>query len=291
VNREIRPVEVHFEANAQLGEGPVWDEAREELLWVDIKLHEIHTLDGAGRHNVVTLDDVPGSAVPLAAGDGWIIGTRGGVAIVDRDGSVTKSAPVDHDRPSHRMNDGACDSLGRFWTGTLNEEPGNPSDALYCVDADLSVTKVIADVGLSNGIAWSPDDRWMYHVDSVAGAISRHAFDAASGTLTLGAPIVSIEASDGEPDGIAVDVEGGIWVALWDGWCVRRYVDGMLDNVVDLPVARPTSCAFGDFNRRTLFITSARAGLGLEALRQQPQAGNIFRVDLDVAGVPTHRFG
>ncbi|MEY2424733.1 MAG: hypothetical protein QOI61_305 [Actinomycetota bacterium] len=283
---------VYFEAAAQLGEGPRWDERTNELHWVDIERGEIHRLHhGTGEHRVVTIGQSVGAAVPLREGSGWIAGVREGVAVIGYDGEVRRTVRVDAERPSHRMNDGACDTAGRFWTGTLDEDHGPPSDALYRVDHDLAVQTVVEGIGLSNGLAWSPDDSAMYRVDSAAGVIFRTEFAAESGTLGAQAPFVVVDQTDGEPDGITVDAEGGVWVALWDGWALRRYSPaGELDAVVPVPVARPTSCTFGGTDLATLFITTARTGLDDDALRDQPWAGHVLSCTTGARGMPTNYF-
>jgi sugar lactone lactonase YvrE len=286
------PVDVYFEARAELGEGPVWDAERCELLWVDIVRCEIHTLSDDGVHNVVVLPESVGSAVPLRVGEGWIVGLRSGVAIVSRSGEILRYQPIDAERLDHRMNDGACDSNGRFWTGTMHEGEGPASDALFVVDRDLMPRRRVNDVGLSNGIAWSPDDRVMYHVDSRAGCVYSYPFDAVTADLGPRHEFATIPPEDGEPDGVAIDSEGGVWVAIWDGWCVHRYrPTGELDQVLTLPVARATSCAFGGRDRSTMFITTAAAPTDDLSHRPQPSAGHVLRVTVPFAGIPTHAFG
>jgi sugar lactone lactonase YvrE len=281
-----------FEAGATLGEGPRWDHRTNELHWVDIERGEIHRLGfGSQEHRVVSVGRSVGSAVPLADGDGWIAGLRDGVAVIAYDGDVRRFVPVDAERPRHRMNDGACDSSGRFWTGTLDEDHGPPSDVLYRVGPDLSVDAVVQGIGLSNGIAWSPDGQTMYRVDSASGTIFRGDFHADSATLSHEQPLVVIDASVGEPDGITVDADGYIWAALWDGWALRRYAPtGELDYDLRVPVARPTSCVFGGPDLATLFITTARTGLSDDDLAAQPWAGHILSCTPPVGGLPTNFF-
>ena len=283
---------VYFEAAAQLGEGPRWDERTNELHWVDIERGEIHRRGhGTGEHHVVTVGQSVGAAVPLSEGGGWIAGVRDGVVIVGSDGEIRRSVLVDSQRTSHRMNDGACDASGRFWTGTLDEDHGPASDALYRVDTDLMVEKMVDGIGLSNGLAWSPDNSTMYRVDSAAGVIFRAEFFAQSGALGAAATFAVVDAADGEPDGITVDADGCVWVALWDGWALRRYTPtGELDCVLTLPVARPTSCVFGGADLDTLFITTARTGLGADALHGQPWAGHILSCTPGPRGLPTNYF-
>jgi sugar lactone lactonase YvrE len=289
----LTAVELYYEAGAALGEGPRWDPRTNELHWVDIERGEIHRLEhDTRRHHCVSVGQSVGAAVPLRNGDGWIAGLRDGVAIVGRDGRVVESVPVDAARPRHRMNDGACDTAGRFWTGTLDEDHGPASDALYRVDHDLAVESVVTGIGLSNGLAWSPDDATMYRVDSALGSVFRCDFDAASGTRGAEEVLAVIDAADGEPDGITVDRDGFVWVALWDGWALRRLSpSGDVDAVVQVPVARPTSCTFGGPDLDTLFVTTARIGLAQDALREQPWAGHILSWTPGVSGLPLTFFG
>ncbi len=286
-------VHLFFEACATLGEGPRWDHRTNELHWVDIERGEIHRLTyGSDEDRVVSVGQSVGSAVPRCDGDGWIAGLRDGIALFGHGGKVERFVPVDAERTAHRMNDGVCDSSGRFWTGSLNEEEGPASDVLYRVGPDLSVHEMVQGIGLSNGLAWSPDDQTMYRVDSAIGTVFRSDFLARSATLSHEEPLIVINATLGEPDGITVDADGYIWVALWDGWALRRYSPtGELDYEVSVPVARPTSCVFGGPDLDTLFITTARTGLSEQDLVAQPWAGHILSYTPGVVGLPTRFFG
>jgi sugar lactone lactonase YvrE len=189
------------------------------------------------------------------------------------------------------MNDGNCDSAGRFWAGTmgLNEEPG--AGALYRLDPDLNVTKVLDAVTISNGIDWSLDDSLMYYVDSDTFCVDVFDFDPDAGAISNRRAFVSVSAADGLPDGLTVDSEGYVWVAFWGGSCVRRYApDGSLDLVVSLPTRHVTSCAFGGAGLDELYITSATEGLTEADLAQEPHAGALFRCKPGVVGRPEHVF-
>ena len=279
--------QIYFEARAGLAEGPVWDHRTNELHWVDIERGEIHRrAHASGEHVVVRLDESVGAAVPTASGDGWIVGLRSGVALVGFDGSVRHRVDIDHERQRHRMNDGACDARGRFWTGTLNEEDGEPCDSLYCVGTDWRVWEAQSGIGLSNGLAWSPDNAVMYRVDSKRGLIFASDFDASVGQRANERVLVDLSEEHAEPDGLTVDASGALWVAMWDGWRVDRYSHaGELIRSLELPVARPTSVAFGLDDLSTLFITTASKGAS------QEHAGAIFRVDVDTPGLPANWFG
>ena len=187
----------------------------------------------------------------LAAGPGFLF--------VDDDGSVRELAQPEAGRTDVRMNDGACDPQGRFWAGTMayDESPG--AGALYRLELDGSCTTVLTGLTISNGIGWSPDGSTMYLNDSGTGCVDAFRFDGATGAISDRRTLVRSDQPGVVPDGLTVDEEGGIWVALWGGGAVNRYApDGSLLASVELPVERPTSCAFGGPDRATLFITTAR---------------------------------
>lgn len=275
-----------------LSEGPRWHEERQELLWVDILGCQMHrgTLSGDGgleRVETISVDRHIGAVAP-AAGGGYVLAAGPGFLFVDDVGSVRELAQPAAGRTDVRMNDGACDPQGRFWAGTMayDESPG--AGALYRLELDGSCTTVLAGLTISNGIGWSPDASTMYLNDSGTGRVDAFAFEGPSGAISDRRTLVHIDQPGVAPDGLTVDEEGGIWVALWNGGAVNRYaVDGSLLATVQLPVARPTSCAFGGPDRDTLFVTSARNDLDDDALARQPHAGRVFAIGgLGVRGPP-----
>ncbi len=272
-------VEVVHRARALVGEGPFWD--GHLLHWVDIEAGEIHRLDPATGHDTaLTVAGRVGCAVP--AGDGWIAGLRDRVALVAADGTVRSSTLVPMPGATYRFNDGACDERGRYWTGTMDEAGALGACSLYRVDADLTVTEVLDGVSLSNGIAWSPDGRLMYYADSDAGSVDVFDFDADAGTIGNRRSFHSSQT--GKPDGLCVDADGCVWLALWGGGAVVRLTPkGDVDRRVDLPVTQVTSCAFGPAT--TLFVTTAATGGAREEL-----AGSIFASNVRVEGAAVHRF-
>jgi sugar lactone lactonase YvrE len=186
------------------------------------------------------------------------------------------------------MNDGACDPQGRFWAGTMayDESPG--MGALYRLELDGSCTRILTGLTISNGIGWSPDGATMYLADSGTGLVEAFDFHGGSGAISGRRTLVRVEQPGVVPDGLTVDEDGGIWVALWGGGAIERYApDGSVLTTVRLPVDRPTSCAFAGPDRATLFVTTARAGLDEAALAGQPDAGHLFRIHgLGVRGMP-----
>jgi sugar lactone lactonase YvrE len=286
-------VDVAFHGHDELGEGATWDAVNQRLISVDIMRGRVHLLDPSiGQARTLSVGQPVGAAVPCRSG-GLMLALRDGFArLDDRSGVVTSVTPVDRDRPDLRMNDGACDAAGRFWAGTmaLDERPGCGS--LYRLDPDGSVHTMVASVGISNGIDWSLDGRTMYYVDSLEQRIDQFDFDLEAGTIANRRPLVTIDVADGCPDGLTVDAEGAIWLALWGGSVVRRYLpDGTLDRVLAVPVTHPTTCAFGGPDLGDLYITSAVIALSEDQRRQQPAGGAILRHRPGVKGRPSHAFG
>ncbi len=285
--------ELLLQSDALVGEGPFYVEETGELHWVDIERGEIHCTDVAtARDRHVRVGERVGSAVPSRIGPGWVAGLRDGVALVAPDGSIEVQVGVEDDRPSQRMNDGACDSRGRFWTGTMDEEGAPGVACLYRVEKDLTVTQAVSGVALSNGLGWSPDERLFYYVDSRKQTLDVFDFDVDAGSLAKRRVLVEIPEAEGMPDGLAVDDAGCIWLALWQGASVRRYTpEGRLDALLELPISQVTSCAFGGPGGDTLFITSGSTGLSAAAREREPLAGSVFAWQAPVAGPPAHRFG
>jgi sugar lactone lactonase YvrE len=275
-----------------LSEGPRWHEERQELLWVDILGRQMHrgTLSSDGaleRVETVSLDRHVGAVAP-AIGGGYVLAAGPGFLFIDEDGSVHELAQPEAGRTDVRMNDGACDPQGRFWGGTMayDESPG--AGVLYRLELDGRCSTVLTGLTISNGIGWSPGGDTMYLNDSGTGRVDAFRFDGPTGAISDRRTLARIDQPGVVPDGLTVDEEGGIWVALWNGAAVHRYApDGSLLASVQLPVDRPTSCAFGGPGRDTLFVTSARTDLDEEALARQPHAGRVFAIDgLGARGLP-----
>ncbi len=286
-------VEVAVDTSAETGESPVWDVARQELLWVDIPRRHVHRWRADA--DAVTSTDVgqPVGALALREHDGLVLALRDGFGVLDDEtGELEVRWEVEADRPDNRMNDGACDRSGRFWAGTMATDMRRGAGSLYRLDPSGDVARMIEDVSVSNGLCWSRDDRTMYFIDSLAHGVDAFSFDPDAGKISDRRRLIDIPADAGLPDGMTIDATGCLWVAIWDGWSVRRYTpDGRLDTVVELPTAQITSCAFGDGDLGTLYITSAAAGLDPEERRGQTNAGAIFAVRPDVEGLAPARFG
>ncbi|MEN8655086.1 SMP-30/gluconolactonase/LRE family protein [Streptomyces sp. 21So2-11] len=244
---------------AALGEGPTWDASAGRLIWVDILSARIHTYDPvSGSRTVMATEQHVGAAKPRAGG-GLVVNLQGGIGLYDAD--LAFSWLVRDAAPGRRGNDAAVAPDGALWAGTMRYDEAPGGGNLRRVAPDGAVTEVLGEVSISNGTGWSPDGRLMYYVDTPTRRID--VFDVDGEQALNRRPLVRIEDGAGFPDGLTVDADGGIWVALWDGSAVRRYTsDGVLDRVVELPVRRPTACAFGGAGLRDLYVTTARVGLG-----------------------------
>ena len=227
-------------------------------------------------------------ALPRRRG-GVVVGLPDGLHLLG--GGGAGFVPIETERAGTRTNDGACDAAGRLWVGTMALDERSPVAALYRVEADLSVTTVLTGTTISNGLGWSPSGRRFYFIDSPTRRVDMFAFDPATGALEDRRPFAAVEVEGAVPDGLAVDAEGGVWVALHGGWGLHHYSpEGELVAVVALPVARVTSCCFGGGHLRDLYVTTRREGLSTAERAAQPLAGALLRLDAGVAGLPTHAF-
>ncbi|MBX9366336.1 SMP-30/gluconolactonase/LRE family protein [Streptomyces sp. WAC04114] len=263
--------EVAVRAEAELGEGPTWDAATGRLLWIDILGCRLHTYDPATGRRAVRRTEQHIGAVKPRAGGGLVLNLRDGIGLLDPDGTFRwlHHEPV----PGRRANDAAVAPDGALWAGTMRYDEAPGGGTLSRVTADGSVDVVLDDVAVSNGTGWSPDGRLMYYVDSPTRRVD--VFDHADGRITGRRTLAEIEESAGFPDGLTVDAEGCVWVALWQGSAVRRYTpDGELDRVIELPVPLVTACAFGGADLSDLYITTARVGL----TEPPAPAGSLFVV-------------
>ncbi|MFR9798259.1 SMP-30/gluconolactonase/LRE family protein [Streptomyces sp. MS06] len=249
---------VAVRAEATLGEGPTWDPAAGHLLWLDILGSRIHTYDpSTGRRTVRRTDQHVGAAKPRAGG-GLVLNLRDGVALLDPDGTLRwlHREPV----PGRRANDAAVAPDGSLWAGTMRYDEAPGGGTLRRFGPDGSAETVLGEVTVSNGTGWSPDGRLMYYIDSPTRRVD--VFDHADGRIRGRRTLTEIEEGAGFPDGLTVDADGCVWVALWDGAAVRRYTPGgVLDRELALPTPRVTACAFGGPDLTDLYVTTARVGL------------------------------
>jgi sugar lactone lactonase YvrE len=266
-----------------LGEGPVWDAGDQALYWVDIPESRVHRIAADGSLSSWDTGQ-PVGAVVLRASGGLVVAVRDGFLALDPvSGKLTTLAEVERDRPENRMNDGACDRAGRFYAGTMADDERPEAGALYRLDPDLSVTRLRTGVGISNGIGWSPDERLMYYIDSHTHRVDVFDYNPATGAIDGRRPFAAVGQDDVVPDGLTVDADGGVWVAVWGGYAVLHHdPGGQVLEALELPAARVSSCVFGGPDLDRLFITTA-AGPG-------ESAGALFVCEPGVTGQPSHPF-
>jgi sugar lactone lactonase YvrE len=278
------------DVGAVLGEGPVWDPRDRALYWVDIKGLKVFRLDSLGE---LTSWDTPFrvcSLAPRRAG-GFVAGTERGFAFVDLDaGSFEPLAHPEPDRPGNRFNDGKLDRAGRFWAGTMDDAERSASGALYRLDRDRSWKRLDDGYRVTNGPAFSRDGTRMYHNDSALQTTFMFDLDD-EGMPSNRRIFARFGDGDGYPDGMTVDSDDCLWIAFWDGWCVRRFSpQGDCLEAVRVPVQKPTSCSFGGEQLKQLYITSASIGLSDDERADQPCAGGLFMLDTPHAGLEDATF-
>lgn len=268
-------------ADAEVGEGPVFDRRTGRLVWVDITRGSMFENDlESGAQTRTDFDTMLGAVAPRATANGFAAAVSDGFGLVV-DGALALVDPV-LPEAHRRMNDAKVDSRGRMWAGSTHMEFTPGVGALHRWDGRTSSVTVASGFILPNGLGWDADDTVMYLVDSFGYTLLRAAYDADDGVVGEFSPIATIDS--GLPDGLAVDEDGFIWVAVWGGGEVRRYAPtGDLVAVVPMPVSQPSSCSFGADG--TLYITSARAGLSADDLARQPLAGSVFALSTTTHGV------
>lgn len=287
-------VQLLLDAGALLGESPFWHPAEARLYWVDIEGRKIHRTDPAsGTDEVMELAEQVGCIAPRAQG-GLVAALENGCALIDHWGAAPRpfGPAVLADKPHQRFNDGRVDAAGRLWVGSLTSDKPKCDATLYRLDPDGSLTTMFGGLMTSNGAAFSPDGRILYHADTPTHCVHTYDVDPATGALGGKRLFHRFPEGQGRPDGAAVDAEGCYWSALWDGWrVVRLSPAGELLQTIDLPVQRPTMIAFGGADLKTAFVTSAGKNLTDEERAAQPHAGGVFTFAVDVPGLAQPMFG
>jgi sugar lactone lactonase YvrE len=276
---ELTPVSAEI---AELGEGARWDADRGELLWVDIMAGVLRRAveDGAGLRTVgqLSVGEPLGAVAPLADGEGWLCAAGRGFRLLAPDGTVTPL--LDTEPQDVRMNDAACDPQGRFWAGSMAYDKRAGGGRLLRCDPDGTVRVVLPIADIANGLGWSPDGRTLYHADSGRKVVTAYDPETMEGR-------VLIRSVHGAPDGLTVDDEGALWVALHGAGEVRRYApDGSTLSVWPLPASQPTSVAIGGVSGRRLFVTTAWDGMTPSQRAGEPDAGRVFAADAGVTAPP-----
>jgi sugar lactone lactonase YvrE len=281
------------DARSATGESPVWSATEQALYWVDIPAGTIFRWKpDSGEQRSWQLPAAVGS-LGLRERGGLVLAMRTGFHLFDL--LTEQLIFLCHPEPElamNRLNDGKVSPEGRFWAGSMDERPERqPTGSLYRLDADHRCTRMLDGIRVSNGLAWSPDGRTMYHSDSRGGAIFRHAYDPGTGAIGPRGVFAAMQADWGRPDGGATDEEGCYWsCGISTGRINRFSPEGDLIEYVELPVTHPTMPCFGGANLSTLYVTSLREGLPDEALARTPQAGGVFALEPGVRGTAVARY-
>lgn len=290
-------IEVFHHQPMLVGECPLWCAAEDTLYWIDIPRRSVHAKNASSlEHRSWSLPAEPG-CIALHEHSVLVVAMRSGIALLDTSsGNLSMLAEAPYDVDTMRFNDGRCDPAGRFWMGTMYEPRDQAKGSLYCFDRGRLFEGGSA-VTVSNGLAFSPDGRTMYHADTTAHCIYRARFCQEQGTWSDRQEFRRFSsdraAADyrGRPDGAAVDSEGAYWVAMFEGARVMRFApDGMFLQEIMLPVRCPTMVAFGGADLRTLFITTASQNRSPEELAAFPFSGCILSTRVSVAGLPEARY-
>lgn len=288
----MKTPECIWEARALLGEGPLWSVREQALYWVDILNHRLHRYSVKEGTRTWQLEEEISAIAERADAAGLMITRRHGFATFDpATEELVQIVRVEADLPGNRFNDGKCDRMGRFFAGTMDFDADKPTGSLYRLTGDGECKRMDTGYLVTNGPAWSSDYKTLYHNDSAQGRVYAFDYDLERGEISNKRLFLQFSKEDGSPDGMVTDADGGLWIAHWGASKLTRHdAQGTVVQTVNLPCSQITSCAFGGPSLRTMFITSARVGLSPEQLEQEPLAGGLFALDLDVAGVPANPF-
>ncbi len=277
-----------LDCKARLGESPVWSSAEQVLYWVDIDAPSLNRFDPATGHNHALPMPESIGCFALREQGGFIVALRGGIWLARADGTLERQvAKAPYDPAHHRFNDGRCDRQGRFWAGAMNEKRDANSAALWRLNADFTLTSMLDDIMVSNGLAWSPDGRTLYHADTPTHTVRAFDFDPATGTPSRPRVFAQWPGETDRPDGGAIDSAGNYWTAFFRGGKVLQLSpEGEMLAEFEVPALCPTMCAFGGPDLCTLYVTSASNRRPAEELAQYPRSGGIFALRVAIPGLP-----
>jgi sugar lactone lactonase YvrE len=268
------------------GEGAFWDSTIAALRYVDMFCGDVVTLLD-GRSTRTHVGDVAALVRGRTAG-GYVVATEQGFVLLDSELRLEREVRA-FERTGVRMNEGACDPTGRLYCGSMDYDLRPHQGKLYRLDPDLSTHVVLERASVPNGLVWAADGGTAFHADTVEGTVTSYEVDVATGAFGASSVFIDFASMPGAPDGMAMDEEGGLWVAMWQGRAVRRFDPaGKLTDTIVTGVTNPTSCAFGGAEGRTLFVTTSRDGLGG---RTESHAGQVLTIDVGVRGALVHDFG
>jgi sugar lactone lactonase YvrE len=282
-----------LDAQAALGEGPIWHPGEQKLYWVDIEGRKLHILDPQTLDNqTIETGQRIGTVVPAVSG-GAVVALQNGVHMVNtQDGTLTLLANPLEGLGEVRLNDGKADPAGRLWVGSMRMDGTSEQAALYRIEPSGESALMLGGVTISNGIVWTKDQKTMYYIDTPTRKVRAFDYDKTTGGISNERVAVEIPQEMGSPDGMAIDENDHIWIGMWGGFAITHWnpATGELLGKVEVPAQNVTACAFGGEDFSTLYITTARIGTKPEVLEQYPHCGSVFVVKPGVKGVPSHFF-
>lgn len=288
---EIWKPDLIYKADLILGEGARWHAGWQKFLFIDIKGKLICTCNPVnGKIESKKIEEMPGMLAP-AEQDQLLVAVQDKLVLMDFETGKMQALAKFKEAAQNRSNDGACDASGRLWVGTMHVNAEHGAGNLYCYHQNQLVKK-IRGTSVSNGICWSPDHKTMYYIDSFLYHIKAFDYDLATGSISNERIVVQITAPNTLADGMCIDTEGMLWVAMWGGSCVNRYnpLTGACIGKIEVNAPHVTSCAFGGREMNQMLITTAKDGLSADELKLYPHSGSLFTVKLNVAGFPAARY-
>lgn len=300
----LSPPTLLLDAKAALGEGPSWDAARQHLYWIDIYAGHLHVYDPlSGDDRIHVLGQSIGCVTPAYSGR-LMLALHEGLATLDlftdKQSATFLAAPTlkflaqpELNLPGNRFNDGKCGPDGRFLAGSMDQAEVENSGSFYSLSPNGTFKTLLTNIGISNGLTWSPDHKTLYYIDTPTHNVVAYDYDLATGDIANPRIVVRVPAEFGWPDGMTSDTQGRLWVALWGGAALTIWdpATGQLIERVAIPAKNVSACTFGGPDRNQLYITSARKGLDDATLAAYPLTGGLFRIETDVEGMPTFSFG
>lgn len=292
-NQKPGKVEVIPGTQSGLGEGAIWNHRTQQLYWVDITAKILNIYNPRlGVNRELYVGQMIGTVVPAMSGQVIVALEQGFYTLDPETGTKNLIANPEEELEDNRFNDGKCDPAGRFWAGTMHKDGKPGQGTLYRLDPDTTVHPMIRNVSISNGIAWSTDHTRMYYIDTPTQKVMGYDYNNLSGEISNGKPVIEIPKEMGAPDGMTIDIEGNLWICLWGGAAVGCWnpETGELVRKIDVPASNVTSCAFGDADLGTLYITTASVFTGPEELKKYPDAGSMFKIRPGVKGIEASFF-
>lgn len=283
--------EILYPSQCILGESPIWHAERKSCFWVDIENGILYEYNWISRTTRTWKFDYRITLVVQAKGNQLIVALNAKIARFDLETEQLEwVVEVEISGSGNRCNDGACDSSGRLWVGTMHLEHRHGQGALYCIDNNLVVQKKISNTTISNGIVWSLDNKRLYYIDSPTQVVQSYIFEEKSGEIIFEKNAIQIPNEMGSPDGMAIDEEGMLWIAHWGGFGLYRWdpCSGELKSKIEVPVPQVSSCSFAGENLDYLVITTARENLSEEEIKKYPESGITFLVKPGVKGIASN---